>query len=426
MNAYEHRQNLMKNWISSISAILLLALLIGGCAAPPKPLTANERDFGESEDEATLIRRSEEYHLTIAGKGLILPDEDVQAYVRGVAAKVLPDEAAGAARFRFFVLRDPVINAFALPNGHIYVNLGLLSRLENEAQLAHILAHEISHVVYRHGLKTHRDARRKIITGHVADLMLFGTSIAYLPVALSLASYSREQETEADIEGLKLLAKAGYRLDAAPRVFEILSEVKNAELARGSIFSSHPDNQKRISYIGEKIGKGEILQQADAVSGEERYLAVQKKVILQTIRLKLNRRLYELTRDSIRAGLMMRPDDPWLYYYEGESYRRAAADFEGAAREHAWLYGEKLNQTLISRFEKDREHHLKQAKEAYLKALGLDAAFPEAYRGLGLVAFEEGENDAARDYLKKYLAGNKKAGDRRYIERLLEKIWAAQ
>src|SRR5207245_10639230 len=99
-------------------------------------------------------------------------DEDpmLEEYLARVGDRLTPDEvrAAGGPGFKFGVLRDPTLNAFALPNGHIYVHTGLLSRLVNESQLAMIVGHEMTHVTHRHALSFQRDIQTKQILYTVA------------------------------------------------------------------------------------------------------------------------------------------------------------------------------------------------------------------------------------------------------------------
>src|SRR5690606_30961049 len=104
-------------------------------------------------------------------------------------------------------LKNPVANAMALPNGDIYFTIGLLVALNSDDQLAAVMAHEIGHVVAQHSLKTVREREGKKLTANIADIFLLGTGIAFLPAMSSLASFSRDQEKEADLFGLRTFAQ---------------------------------------------------------------------------------------------------------------------------------------------------------------------------------------------------------------------------
>ena len=93
--------------------------------------------------------------------------------VRRVGHALRPPPSDDYIEYEFFVLRDPSPNAFALPNGHIYVHTGMLARLRDEDQLAALLAHEINHVAGHHGIVDHRATRKKAIAG-----MVLGSSAA--------------------------------------------------------------------------------------------------------------------------------------------------------------------------------------------------------------------------------------------------------
>jgi len=134
--------------------------------------------YGQTEEEKRLLARAKELDQELDRKGMLLETPALLNYVRSIGQPLVPKEAAGIVDFKFHILRSPVVNAFALPNGSIYLSVGLLARLENEAELAQVMGHEIAHVVLRHGLKVYETNRANIVAAHIADLFLFGTSIA--------------------------------------------------------------------------------------------------------------------------------------------------------------------------------------------------------------------------------------------------------
>ena len=229
--------------IVSCLRLLSLSLLAvsAGCATPDIPsLTSADAHFGQSEEEKNLLARANEFDQELDSKGMLLETPALVSYLQSVGQPLVPKEAAQRVGFRFHVLRSPVSNAFALPNGSIYLTVGLLAHLDNEAELAQVMGHEISHVVLRHGIKSYETNRSRIITAHIADMFLFGTSLAYLPYVASVASFSREQEEEADVAGLRSVAARGYSPDEAIRVFERIQEVKRGEGGRGFLVQQPP------------------------------------------------------------------------------------------------------------------------------------------------------------------------------------------
>ena len=151
-------------------------------------------------------------------EGLVYHESALDAYLDRVGNTVLADREIEKVNWKFRALRDPAPNAFALPNGSIYVNTGLLALLEDEGQLASVLAHEVTHVTRRHTYRQNRSPRKKIlainILGTIATWNPVGgtagividviANVSPFMLALSVFGYSREQEREADVEGLKI------------------------------------------------------------------------------------------------------------------------------------------------------------------------------------------------------------------------------
>lgn len=165
--------------------------------------------------------------------------------------------------FKFHLLADnQTINAFALPGGQIFITLGLYNDLENEAQLAGVLSHEMGHVIERHSaeqMATSQLGQSLISAVGVAttdpnhpQASMSATMIASVVNQMISLRYSRMDESEADIWGLKLMAQAGYNPWAMIRVMEIL---KAADKGGHSIemFQTHPNPDLRIKDINEYL-----------------------------------------------------------------------------------------------------------------------------------------------------------------------------
>ena len=171
-------------------------VLCAGCATPNvSALTAANNDFGQSADEKKLLSQAKNFRDDLDRKGMLLETPALLAYVERVAHPLIPADINGDVHFAFHILRSPIVNAFALPDGNIYLSVGLLARLENDAELAQVIGHEIGHVVLRHALKGYQTNRSQMVAAHIADLVLFGTSIAYLPYIASVASFLRMPST---------------------------------------------------------------------------------------------------------------------------------------------------------------------------------------------------------------------------------------
>src|SRR3989442_425455 len=150
----------------AIAWVLITSFLTASCATRNvPPIGAGGQPFKPESDEVSLWRQAEKEEETLTKKAKIYDDPLLDEYLGKIGDRLLPDEvrAAGGPGLRFGVMSDPTLNAFAMPNGRIYGHSRLLSRLDNEAPLATILGHEMTHVTSRHALRFTRDATNKQI-----------------------------------------------------------------------------------------------------------------------------------------------------------------------------------------------------------------------------------------------------------------------
>src|SRR5213596_4159 len=272
-----------------LSWLLIASLLTAACATRNvPPIGAGGKPFKPESDEVSLWSQAEKEEEALAKKAKIYDDPLLDEYLGKIGDRLLPDEvrAAGGPGLRFGVMSDPTLNAFAMPNGRIYVHSGLLSRLDNEAQLSMILGHEMTHVTSRHALRFTRDATNKQILftvlavaasigvavasgsrqqsgDSIGAAVLSQTANAILGIGLQLAAiaaingYGRDLEREADQGGMEKLVRAGYDPKEAPKVFQLLqAESKDRGSLETFFFGSHPKLQKRIERSEERrVGK---------------------------------------------------------------------------------------------------------------------------------------------------------------------------
>jgi predicted Zn-dependent protease len=164
--------------------------------------------------------------------------------------------------FEFKIVNDTAINAFALPGGFIYVNRGAIAAADNEAQIAGVLAHEIGHVVMRHG--THQMSKAYlekmglgILGGILGGGALGGVVNATGGFGLNalFLHYSRAMETEADLIGTQILHDAGYDPKAMVDFFEKIQVESQNKGKSSQFFSDHPNPENRISNVQKEIVK---------------------------------------------------------------------------------------------------------------------------------------------------------------------------
>lgn len=240
--------------------------------------------------------------------GYVLFDDPASKYITKVGKKIL-DQIPSRQRpqIRFYAVKSSAVNAFATNSGLVFVNVGLLARLENEAQLAFILAHEITHVMEKHNLDLFLE-QKKIEKGEQRDILRGRDDVnANL---MKRNNYSRELEFEADEGGIEYFLKTDYNLQAALDVFEILRranlpatndkfdwsyfEDEGLRFPKGYVLekvqsigsiklddddssSTHPSIDKRKGKIREEIGKKENTNKMDFLVSEKSFNRLKKQ-----------------------------------------------------------------------------------------------------------------------------------------------------
>ena len=217
------------------------------------------------KDEIGLWHEMERVEEEVAGSNLVMNEPQLAAYLREIIGTV---GGPAAKDFRIYLLRIPDFNAMMFPTGFAVVFSGLLLRMRNEAQLAGVIAHESGHFLRRHMIRSWRDQKRK------SDLFAIGSMLAgvggagagvylgnYVQLAqlgaiLSLLSYSREMEAEADAIGARLIADAGYPPMEMARIWEQLIGEETASARyrgkhrhKGTLFDTHPSNDARMADL---------------------------------------------------------------------------------------------------------------------------------------------------------------------------------
>jgi predicted Zn-dependent protease len=374
---------------------IVLALLAGlcGCAATSlPPVTA--KDFAFEDDEKRLWNRSEEEEQAIAKSGILYRDRELEAYLNDVARKLEPPEAYKQIPFRILVIKNLYCNAFAMPNGYVYIHTGFLARMGNEAQLATLLAHEMTHATYRHHLREFRGSLNKSmllastrsIIGGLPGIGELSRVLGDISAKASISGHSRELETEADMEGIKLVVNAGYDPREAPKLFEHLkAEMQEEGQKEPFFFSTHPRLQERMDNYNDFLA--ERGKHEGGAINKEAFLKKVSRVIIDNAFMDFRAGRFMQARSAAEKYLSIRPKDGRGYFLLAE----------------------------ISR-QKGEEGDLAEAKKLFQKGLSVDPSYPDTYKGLGLIYFKEGKKSQAAKALKSYLSKAPHAADRSYIE----------
>ncbi len=265
-----HMKNLL---IYFLVPLLFFGALLSSCIRNPATRKVQARLLSPEAErkigEATKEKIFEQYH--------VFPSTTVGAYVNRVGQKLASVSDRPTVDYEFNVLDNDLINAFAAPGGFIFVTRGLLENMNDEAELAMVLGHEIAHVAALHGVQMiQKEMGQNALTilGTIGaaltlgpEAMIMVANTADLFSSLYLLGYSREKELEADNLGLQYLLRAGYDPQASVTFLKQLQK-QDDDKAKGwdLYFRTHPNTSERIEIIESMIGRS---KRDETVSYEE-------------------------------------------------------------------------------------------------------------------------------------------------------------
>ena len=266
--------------------IALLAALLTDCFVPGSQLTAqNLPTLGDTgrEDLSPIMERKlgEEIMIGMRADSDYIDDEPASEYINNFGSHLLEfhQEARGEANFDFyfFIVRDPTINAFALPGGFIGVYSSLILTAQNESQLASVLAHEIGHIAQRHIARMIGNQRQDMLIP-IASMILAALAMRSSPdAAIALAvggegiaiqrqlNFSQNAEREADRVGLQILRDGGYDPTGMVAFFERMqSSTRGYSDNFPAFLRTHPMTSERIADISSRIRSETFKKHLDA------------------------------------------------------------------------------------------------------------------------------------------------------------------
>ena len=242
--------------MKSIPALLLSALILSGCATHQSP-TGRGQTLLFSANE--INQMGDQSFEQIKTQEKISKDKATVAYVDCVAnrvTKVLPNKSI---KWDVVVFESEQVNAFALPGGHIGVYTGLLNVAENEDQLATVIGHEVAHVLANHSNEQVSRAQMTGLGMQLADAALGAGGVSNKDLymaALGLGTqvgfilpYGREQESEADIMGVELMARAGFDPSQSMRLWQNMAKQGGSQ--GPELLSTHPSHSHRIDDLSQ-------------------------------------------------------------------------------------------------------------------------------------------------------------------------------
>jgi beta-barrel assembly-enhancing protease len=301
-------------------------------------LGVNHKDLeGKSQDEFLLQSNYVLDEMLLSGK--VLFNDPVTEYVTRVKDLILISQPALQQKIRIYVVKSPIVNAFATNNGALLVNMGLLAHLHNEAELALVLCHEIQHYIKKHPINSYVTTQR-IKKGY--KMLGQETKEAYLAAT---TKYSRELEQEADDLGFELFRTTGYAMEDASKMFDVLAgahlpfdqlpwnpsffefdylrfptaytrakldTIRTNEDESDSL-STHPNIGKRRISLLEKIKAAGKDEGETFKVGIAPFLDMRKRCRFELCEMLLNHQAYEL---SLYNAYLLLAEEPESHYLQ--------------------------------------------------------------------------------------------------------------
>lgn len=381
----------------------LLTGLVLGCSTPAGTMSgiASGESLRQS-DEQMLWQKAELEQSAFESNGLIYPDQALEDYLNLIAVKLQPQPSD--LKIRVKVIKNTHLNAFAYPNGMIYIHSGLLTRMDNEAQLAAVLAHEIAHCVQRHALRAFRKAKDQPALLSAVQYSLskargLQDMARFMGISGALAAFSghiRELEAEADQVGIELMAAAGYDPREALLIFDQMFSELEQEGFEEPFVGSHPTVQQRVANLQNLID-ARYPQKGPATQNSKIYLAKLAPLFLNNTELDIRQGRFQAARIGVEKYLRIRPDDARAYFLLGEIYRQ---------RQQA---GDTL-----------------KALSYYDRAVSLDPRFAAPHKGIGLIHYKEGRRTLAAKFFKSCMQLAPDSPDKAYIQGYLKQCMLSE
>jgi predicted Zn-dependent protease len=322
-------------------------------------------------DEGGLWSMMDREETRLRRSPFALRDRELQAYVQDIACRLAGNHCPD---IRVHLVRTPYFNASMAPNGMMQIWTGLLLRMENEAQLAAVIGHEIGHYLERHQVERLRDVKDR--TAFAQFLGAFGLvgAVGQIVVLASALAYTRDQERIADRIGVELMRKAGYDPRQAAEVWgNLLLEIKAGEAhdpeRESPLFAAHPAPEERQEALAQLTGTargGEIH--------EERW------------RARVRRHLTDWLAEEIKRG----------HHEQSIALLTRMIERSPAQAAFAWARGEVLRL-------RARGEDLDGALNDYATAARIGNEPPETHRGMGLIYRTREQMPEATASFRRYL-----------------------
>ncbi len=312
---------------------------------------------------------------------VVFHDDYLDAYLQKIVARLWSYVRTDLPPLSVRVLQDTALDAYAYPNGVCYVTTGMLAHVQNEDQLAMVLAHEMIHYIRRHSLAAFGHHQRRGAQ-RVDGQMPNADRRRKIMTALCDAA-----ERQADQEGLALMQAAGYCPHEVLRLVAGLQTQNDDQSAKASSLIRQPTaDERRMEQVRVLLAG---IQDDGGCAQPDGWHAVYLNNVAPALLVNAKRYVrqgrWDGAQETIRRYLAVKANDPQAYYLRGEIERQRLADNE------------------------------EQAAAFYQKAIDMNHAFAPAYRALGVIHFKAGRTQVARRYFETGLALAPQAQENEYI-----------
>jgi predicted Zn-dependent protease len=370
------------------------------------PVAMADGIYGPAElrgkERKALIETADQLHEQFVRRSLSYSEDRVLALVRHVGADLAPPPTDDYFAYEFHVIRDPSPNAFALPNGRIYIHTGLLARLQDSSQLAAVLAHEINHVAGHHSIVQFR-----IKTGEVLDWIFTGGAVTLF----TQLRFSRDLEQEADDRAPALMIASGYDPHAMPELMRLLAEdFEGVQPRLATIWTTHPDPEDRLARSAAAVA-GLPHRERDAANFDSIVYSLRAMTVRDYILDD-----FPYTAIAVAESFLERyPGDLELQLRLGDAWQALGPRSEFLSedlvdKDKRRNLRQRVSRTRVERndalLQTDRgrtsqRQNAERARDIYEQILTADPSFGAAHRGLGEVYETLGlPREAAREYLQ--------------------------
>ena len=289
-----------------------------------------------TSDEGGLWSMMDREERQLRRSPFVVRDPQLASYVQDIACRLAGDHCPDV---RVHIVRTPMFNANMAPNGMMQIWTGLLLRMENEAQLAAVIGHEIGHYVERHSIERLRDVKARTAFGQFLGAFGLVGAIAQIGILAGAFAYNRDHERAADVISLTLMRKAGYDTAEASRVWTNLIKETSARAGgdpHNPLFATHPAPAERQETLA-KMAEAE----RGGATNEEAWRERMKPHLREWLLDEIRRGQHEESIALMSRLIARVPSSADYVYARGEIHRlrakesdldAALSDFESAVR----------------------------------------------------------------------------------------------